>query len=275
MSLSLFCKELTVLDYAYWNLNKGPIGDSLYVDVELFGSVDKEFVIFDFSRTKKTIKSIIDGCCDHRLLITKNLTEEVGEDLQVDHMGFYYKAPRQAFCLIEGSEINMNSIQNFLEKKVFEGLPENVEQIKITLRQEIYPKGQSHFHYTHGLKLHDGNCQRLLHGHHNIVEVFQDGKKSEEMESYISQELFHANVHFVFKENIIEETQDQIHIKYKSKQGVFELKLPKKFCYIFESETTVENLAKEFYHLVKLRNPNSKNILVRAYEGINKGASYS
>src|SRR5690606_27264416 len=123
------------------------------------------------------------------------------------------------------------------------------------------------FHYTHGLKDHYGNCQRLFHGHRSTVKVFINGKRDYEKESMLCHDIFLSSIHFCTWENISnkEEVIAQegevpvgrlkrtpfVHIKYTSSQGEFKANVPGKIIYITPQETTVENLSIHFGQLIK------------------------
>lgn len=70
MSLCLFYKNLTVLDFAYFDADQGVMGESYWVDVRLYGRQNSESMIFDFSEVKKAIKGHIDAICDHRFVVS-------------------------------------------------------------------------------------------------------------------------------------------------------------------------------------------------------------
>jgi len=145
------------------------------------------------------------------------------------------------------------------------------------------------FHYTHGLKEHYGNCQRLFHGHKNTVDVFINGIESWEMENYLAQELFKNTIHFCKWENVDNKEEilkfsggqtphgilkelPSVDIAYTSGQGEFKAKIPGREVFFMESESTVENLSMLYAQIIKEKVGESKNVKVFAYEGVAKGA---
>ena len=297
MKVSLFYKNVTLLDYAYIDDHVGIIGNSLRVDVELVGTT-KDEVIFDFSYAKKTIKSIIDDEVDHRLVVPSNLIINEDENIYikfnygVSNLKVEYWAPRQAVCSLPTNNCTSESITAYIEKIVMEKMPDNVDTVKITLVKETDRKG-IFFNYTHGLKDHYGNCQRLLHGHRSKVNVFLNNERKKELEKFLAYDLFNGNIHFVMWENIVNKDEiikivqnektgniingkydeiEVVEINYKSNQGVFRVKLPGRSVYIMPNETTVENLAVNFSKIVTDILESKARVTVYAYEGIGKGA---
>ena len=299
MNVTLFYEHVTVLDYAYVDSLKGAIGNSLIVDVEFLGATDEDGVVYDFSYAKKKVKEIIDRDCDHRLIVPRNILKEQAGLTQLKYeFGahkelLFYEAPAQAFCQLSSDEISYESIANFLETQIMLEMPSTIASVKIHLREELLSPQSAVFHYTHGLKNHYGNCQRLFHGHRNTLEIWINGQRSAKAEKEMADELFSANIHFCSWENVVNRgeivkatSQElpegrilapnlKVHIMYQSSQGKFYGEVPAHMVYLMHTETTVENLASHFAKVVKTRLKSSDLIRVRAFEGIGKGAFVS
>ncbi len=284
----MFVNDVTVLDYAYLDPIRGAMGGSLHVDAELTGHLDEESVIFDFSYAKKQIKLTIDECCDHRLVLPKDYVTDLGENRRrVDfpygtRRRLVYECPEEALCQLDASAITIGSLQSYLEALVRPRMPENVVAIELSLRQEKLERHQAHYHYTHGLKQHYGNCQRLLHGHRNKLDIWLNEEKSCEMETWIAKEW--ADIHLALLDNVEEKDirlgQRQNHLEkvtleYQSSQGLFRMELPGSDVYVMKYETTVESIAVHMAEKVAAKlaeRGESAKVRVRSYEGIRKGA---
>ncbi len=284
---SLFYKHLTLLDYAYFNKRDGARGNSLIVDVEFIGQLDQEGILFDFSQSKKAVKKIIDEVCDHRLVLPQGMLIQEGDKAIFNCKTYFgplmYEAPSQAFCEIEGDPSSYRVIAQYLERELLPRLPDNLEDIKLTLREEPLSSFDSYFHYTHGLRSHYGNCQRLFHGHRNTLVIEVNGQRRRDLEKEISRELFKGSVHFCYFDNVVNKndydlklgrpsSSKPVEIVYKGNQGEFRGTLPAEMVYFLPMETTVENLSQLFYDLVRQEVSADDKICVSAFEGIAKGA---
>lgn len=294
MKISLFYDHVTVLDYAFLDEHRGPVGHAQVVDVEFIGETDDEGVVFDFSLAKKKVKEIIDRDCDHRFVVPAGLVQTKDGRSTFKYAYGYsdnvmeYWGPDVGFCEIPFSQVSDHTLLTYLETQVMKEMPETVKAVRLKFRsEEPTDKEQSFFNYTHGLKDHYGNCQRLIHGHRSTVKVFINGQRNFKEESFLANELFSNNIHFCFWENVVNkeelienegaspegriENTPIVHIKYESSQGVFEAKLPSEAVYLMPMETTVENLSIHFSQVIKRKYPKS-TISVHAFEGIAKGA---
>lgn len=285
--MQLFVNDLTVIDFSYLCAIRGMVGESWIVDVLLDGGLDEQNMVLDFAKVKRAIKHTIDDVCDHRLLVPVNNSGvtlgDAGEmrtlDFQSQVGSMHMHCPEQAFAFIETDVIDFDSVNEFLLKALRNVLPDNVEHISLTLRSEQLQG--PFYHYSHGLKKHDGNCQRIAHGHRSPIKIFRDGKPAADLEAqwarrwqdiYLGTEEDRVAVASL-QLSTAATAEDSSHwgFDYVAPQGRFQLAIPKSVTEMIPHDTTVELLAEFIANQLAGQEP-GKEFKVIAYEGVGKGA---
>lgn len=273
--MQLFVEHLTVIDSAYLHPTHGIVGESWIVDVTLHGDLDPQSMVMDFGRVKKKLKAAIDDSVDHTLIVPTrdaNLNINCGESLILtyrfgdgEHM--QHTSPVSAVTLLDSETVNDAALVAWLEQHVMQAVPANVTRVEIALRHE--DAAPPHYHYAHGLKKHDGNCQRIAHGHRSRIVVLKNGVRSDAHERAIAAQMNYA--YLATREDKTGEDGSNTLFGYASDQGRFTLSYPTARCCFLETDSTVECIAQ--YLAAKLtREDASATYTVRAYEGVHKGA---
>jgi 6-pyruvoyl-tetrahydropterin synthase len=284
--MKLFVRDLTVIDSTYLDAERGFVGESYLVDVVLDGLLNEESMILDFSSVKKQIKTIIDTEVDHKLLVPVDsekcsiieYTERTLVNFELKDGGvIQLKSPHQAYCLLDSETISIEVLEAYLEKIILSKLPENVTGLTVTLSPENITT--PFYHYTHGLRKHKGNCQRIAHGHRSKIDIFVDDEYSELWVDKWSKRW--ADIYLASTSDVIDRSElsfitakspKPVHCSaYHATQGYFELLMPASRCEILDNDTTVEQLADFICKTIKAQE-GDKRITVYAYEGIGKGA---
>lgn len=275
----LFVNNLSVVDFSYFDYKRGILGESWVVNIELSGELNSLGMVFDFSFVKKKIKSIIDEELDHRFVISKsvkNLSIEQNSEICTlnwkNVMGSYqHISPPNSVLILDSKTITPKSISKYLEEIILKSLPDNISKASITLTEEIIEG--AYYHYSHGLKKHDGNCQRIVHGHRSKIEIYENHQRDTTLEDYWS--ACFRNIYIGSQEDVIKEfdieKKSHITFSYESKQGKFSVTLPKKRVYLIESDTTVELIAEHIAQSCFAKKSNN-HYRVKAFEGVDKGA---
>ena len=138
-----------------------------------------------------------------------------------------------------------------------------------------------YYHYTHGLRKHDGNCQRIAHGHRSPITVFENGIAAPKWDQYWADRW--QDIYLGSEEDVVSvknltlsssvAISDKTHIgfHYQAPQGDFQLAMPIDNCDIIPHDTTVELLAQFVVDTMANNSPNSE-FKVIAFEGVGKGA---
>ena len=280
----LFVEELTVIDFSYLDHIRGLLGETYILDIELHGDLDNEKVIFDFSYAKKQIKSFIDREYDHKLWVPIK-SKYIDLNDRKDHLELMFQlknktfiknsGPKESFCLIDDDKIDIKNVEVTLEHELKAILPDNVHKVNVDLRIEEI--NGAYFHYSHGLKQHYGNCQRIAHGHRSKVIVFVNGKRDSDSEKMVAKEL--NDIYIGIKENVVEETtikkKKYKRFFYLAEQGEFDLTVADDSVLLIENETTIECISEHFAKKLFKKFDKKNSISVRIYEGVNKGAIYT
>jgi len=276
----LFVNRLTVIDFSYLHPDRGLLGESWLVDLELGGGLDPQGMVLDFGRIKRQVKQATDQRFDHKLLVPDTfaglrMTVESGRcELRfLDRRGrrVIHRSPLDAVCPLPVSEITPESLEQAITQALGSELPDNVEQVAVHVYPE--PIEGACYQYSHGLKHHDGNCQRIAHGHRSRLEIQVDGIRSPALEARWCKQW--RDIYIGSREDLQEELERDgtryWRFCYKAAQGAFELELPAQACYLIDSDSTVENLAQHIAERLAREHPGHA-YRVRAFEGVDKGA---
>jgi 6-pyruvoyl-tetrahydropterin synthase len=278
--IRLFVDRLTVLDFSYLHPQRGLLGESWLCDVELSGEPDAQGMILDFAAVKRTVKRLIDERFDHSLIVPRHcaalvlessadrcaLTFHYGEGLRVSHEG-----PASALCLVDANEITPPTLARAIESALRPVLPPSVAEVVVTLREE--PCVGPWYQYSHGLRQHEGNCQRIAHGHRSRIEILRDGVRDASLEQAWAGRWH--DIYIATRADLIG-THDEGRTRYRrfgyrGTQGEFSLELPAERCYLVDTDSTVENLAQHVAERLAVEHPGAR-YRVRAFEGVDKGA---
>jgi 6-pyruvoyl-tetrahydropterin synthase len=275
----LFVQNLTVIDFSYFDAQRGILGESWIVDIELKGELDEQGMVFDFGHVKKQIKQIIDLELDHRFVISsqqKNLDVKESKNKTTlkwsNVMGQYeHVSPSDAIVLLDSKTVNPKSVGSYLEEKIKSALPSNVQSVKLTLYDESIDG--AYYHYSHGLKKHAGNCQRIVHGHRSRIEIFENHQRNHDLEDYWS--ACFRNAYLGTREDVSKEVEiegkQHTCFSYSAAQGKFSVMIPTKRVYLIDTDSTVELIASHIAEECAKKKPNN-HYLVKAFEGVGKGA---
>jgi len=274
--MRLFVNQLTVLDFSYLHPKRGLVGESWQVDIELEGGLDEQGMVLDFGDVKRQVKQLIDDSFDHRLLLPADysglqtagneLTFQLPNGNRIRHRG-----PAESLQFVSASEITPENVALAIHQALLPSLPGNVRSVSLRL----YPGDiqGAWYQYSHGLKHHCGNCQRIAHGHRSRIRILRNGQPDHLLEQRWAS-LFH-DIYIGTEEDMVAITshndQTCFRFAYSAEQGDFELELPADSCYLIQTESTVENIARHIREMLEKEFPGDR-FTVRAFEGIGKGA---
>ncbi|RCU52498.1 hypothetical protein DU002_00570 [Corallincola holothuriorum] len=285
--MRLFVDGLTVIDSTFLCAQRGMLGESWIVDVELAGELNDEGMLFDFSHVKKTIKHALDATVDHKLIVPEQAAETIivssDNDILLSFKAakseLVIQSPLSAFAILPLAQITDSAFARYLEVMLLKLLPDNVTGITVHLRHEA--EGPAFYHYTHGLKKHDGNCQRIAHGHRSRIGIWLDGEKRADLESnwasrwqdiYLGSADDEVSVETLpFSAQFGLTDASFYGFQYSASQGNYYLAVSKSATEIVDCDTTVECLADYIARQLSCDYP-EQLIKVRAYEGVEKGA---
>ncbi|KDM89756.1 6-carboxytetrahydropterin synthase [Photobacterium galatheae] len=291
--MKLFVRDLTVIDASYLCPERGMVGDSWILDVVMSGELNEMSMVLDFGRVKKQIKKLVDEYVDHRLLVPVNHPSvQIAEttpgyatvDLLRGDQSIHLHCPEEAYCLVEAEAITIDTVTEHLYQVLAGELPENVQGLELVLRHEKIDG--AFYHYSHGLKKHDGNCQRIAHGHRSPIELYVDGQRDSQLEAdwakrwtdiYLGTVEDQVSVTALNLSEHAKDVTDETHygFRYTAPQGLFELAITKRETEMIHTDTTIELLAHFIAAEVKPMVGDNQHLEVVAYEGVGKGAMAS
>jgi 6-pyruvoyl-tetrahydropterin synthase len=261
----LFVEHLTVIDASYLCAARGLVGESWIVDLELEGSLDTQSMVLDFGLVKKQIKRAIDDSVDHTLIIpnTAQVSHYDGDCyvyFTTAHGNIEQQSPPCAVTLLDAPAVTTEAVVQHLQPILQAVVPNNVFAVRIFLRHEVIDG--AYFHYTHGLKKHQGACSRIAHGHRSKLQFWQGDERQFVLEQQWAERW--QDVYLASKEDIRAREGGRVCVSYTALEGNFTLWLPESRVYVLDEDTTIECLAQHLADQTGFR--------VRVYEGVMKGA---
>lgn len=273
--MQLFVNQLTNVDFSYLDATRGLVGETWLASALLDGVLDQQGMVCDFGIVKKTLRNWLDDEVDHRLLVPAQSEclqlEQQGERINLtwksEHGVIQMSAPREAVALVDADTITEASVAEWCRQQLKPFFPVNVDQLTLTFEPEVIPS--AFYHYSHGLKKHAGNCQRIAHGHRSRLHIWLDDQPAPEQEQRWANHW--QDIYIGSQEDLISETEEEMQFAYQAAQGQFSLNVPKSTCYMINTDSTVEWIAEHIADKLAQEYPNQQ-IRVQAFEGINKGA---
>ncbi|MDP5210882.1 6-carboxytetrahydropterin synthase [Microbulbifer sp. 2205BS26-8] len=275
--MHLFVNNLTNIDFSYLDRQRGLVGETWLANAILNGALDSQGMVCDFGIVKKTLRHWLDDQLDHRLLVPT-----LSPDLELANHGgqisliwslasgeqISVSGPEQAFALVETESIHPQAVASWSVQQLTGAFPTHVDQLKLCFDAETIEG--AFYHYSHGLKKHPGNCQRIAHGHRSRIQVFIGGQRNRALEQQWAQRW--RDIYLGTREDLqTAGGAKTLRFAYQAQQGRFTLALPSRCCAVIDCDTTVEQLAQYIANTLAAELP-GKEITVRAYEGLGKGA---
>ncbi|MGO1296992.1 MAG: 6-carboxytetrahydropterin synthase [Vibrio sp.] len=267
MKTAMYIDDLTAIDFSVYDGNDIK-GDSISLSVMVTGEENETGMISDFGKIKPRLKYICDEEVDHRLVCdNRYLTAQDGISLgefPVSSGVINAQGPSVMFCAIPMvAEDYVADIKQYLMTKFSQAMPEFDFEIELTRSKT------ASFQYNHGLKLHDGNCQRIIHGHSSDLDIQIDGHACIKSHNWMASSL--NGKHF-FNSNDVIVGEERSTVRYSASQGDFEVHIPNQLVEVVQGEPSIENISKHIATLVKECNPDAQSVRVRVSEGLSKGA---
>lgn len=271
----LFVDQLTNVDFSYLHPERGLLGETWLASTQLGGRLDHQGMICDFGVVKKTLRHWLDQELDHRLAVPlhsphlklQQTEQHIELEWRFGDEKLHCRSPHSAIALVDAATITPESVAEWSKQQLRPLLPDSLDTLQLSFEPEAI--AGDFYHYSHGLKKHDGNCQRIAHGHRSRLKIWRNGQPAPALEARWASAF--NDIYIGTREDILSQTQDSTHFAYRTAQGEFELSLPSRCCYLIDSDTTVELIACHLAERIKQQYPDDR-ITVKAYEGMGKGA---
>mgnify|MGYP001354234870 CR=1 FL=1 len=272
--MRLFVDNLTNIDFSYLCSQRGLVGETWLANIELIGELDQQGMICDFGIVKKQVRQWLDQHLDHSLLVptlsqaivVNQSEQQTSVQLKSTNKGsIEIESPCASVCLIDVPTITPDSVAKWCETKLAHIFPGSEINLSFSCEEITSP----YYHYSHGLKKHGGDCQRIAHGHRSKILIWRNGVLCKELMEESARKW--ADIYIATKEDCVAEAGDTLIFRYQSSQGHFSLSIPRTNCYIIDTDSTIEYIAQHLAHRISADYPGEK-ITVKAFEGIGKGA---
>ncbi len=274
--MRLFVDNLTNIDFSYLCPIRGLVGETWLAHIALDGILDEQGMVCDFGVVKKTLREWLDTHLDHCLLVpTSTSSVRSGRDGQAAHVTLTLEdggtvaveAPAQAIQLLAIPAITPDNVAKWCIDQLKDVFGNTVARLHMSFTPETIDG--PYYHYSHGLKKHRGQCQRIAHGHRSRLFIWRNDQLCLASMQHWARRW--QDIYIGTREDLMFEKNETMSFRYSAREGDFSLRLPKNRCYLIEQDSTVEHLAQHLADTVGRQFP-GELIRVQAFEGIGKGA---
>lgn len=269
---TLFVEQLANLDFALLDPERGLVGETYLMDLELSGELDAQGMVLDFGRVKREVRAAAEALVDHKLLVPAAhpaLHIQPGQVVLglVGGGEIEVCSPDIAFCRLPAMAVTVETVADAVSAAVRAVVPDNVDAVRVQLQPEAIDG--AYYHYCHGLRKHDGDCQRIAHGHRSRLKITRAGERDPALEGQWA-ERWNNRFLATVDDELAAQRPGHRRFGYDAPQGRFEIELPEGQIDVIPGDTTVECLAA--YIAGTLAAQQGQAVTVRAYEGLRKGA---
>lgn len=276
--MRLFVDQLTNVDFSYLCPQRGLLGETWLASIKLVGPLDEQGMVCDFGKIKKFLRQWLDDTLDHKLLVPTQATSlEITQAAGTTKLSFGFgttalqtSGPDVAFCLIPTEKVTPEHVAAWCCEQFKGQFGDQITSIELQFSPEKIDGPQ--YQYSHGLKKHLGNCQRIAHGHRSKIEVWRNGQLCLPTMTALAERW--RDIYIGTRADLTGEDSENLEFAYTAVQGPFHLTIPKNCVYLMEEDTTVENISSHLAHKLKQQSPQDQ-LVVKAYEGLGKGAEVS
>lgn len=281
-TMRLFVDNLSNVDFSFLHPTRGLVGETWLASVELEGDLDHQGMVCDFGVVKRMLREWLDEKIDHTLLVPTRSPAlkqfaASGDSLRGANTSLNWHtrsapismtSPSEAVTLIDCEAITAASVAAWCIDQLKPQFPDSVRTLTLRFTPE-HIEGP-YYHYSHGLKKHKGNCQRIAHGHRSKILIWRNGELSfTDMKHWAEQ---WQDIYIGTKADVVaEHPSGHYEFHYHAPQGEFLLQVPKAQCYLINTDSTIEFIAQHIASVLKSEHPHD-DFTVKAFEGLAKGA---
>ncbi|MEJ2679911.1 MAG: 6-carboxytetrahydropterin synthase [Gammaproteobacteria bacterium] len=307
---TIFVERLVNLDFTYFDVKRGLVGETLLVDCTLSGAKNPEGMVLDFGHFKRLVSQTLEQSIDHKLVIPQQATDAHGHCVHTTPCPLYagntclrlgntadaiqLSLPDTGFCLVNTTTITPAHLEAHLMRVITTSDWWRPNwQAQIRLFPEPMKPNTPYFQYTHGLPKHTGACQRIAHGHRSRLSVTVDGREHAALTAFWCKRWqdIYLGSHL---DRTSKTSASAYQFAYQSPEGHYSLRIPIQRTDLLQHETTIENIAQHIADqsvtllaqqrfplhpdaipLSHMKTPHTATPIVveaRVYEGIQKGA---
>ncbi|AAL80343.1 6-carboxytetrahydropterin synthase [Pyrococcus furiosus DSM 3638] len=120
-----------LLDLPYESKCKRIHGHTYRIEIEIYGDINEQGMIFDFNHLSDLIKEL-----DHKIIVSKNWIEEREEFIVVKKNQKTLEIPRSEVVVIDKPNVTAEYLAEWFVEKILEKADKNIYEIKVRVWED-------------------------------------------------------------------------------------------------------------------------------------------